>query len=160
MSATLNPILVRAADAEVLEDGPTSLITLLTDAGVTDGALTANRATLRRGSPGAPSHFHTEATELFLVLDGSLEVLAGEEVFTLEKYDFIVIPPNQSHAFAPTAGKEAEMLVVLTPGKARFDYYRLLERVYRGEADPNEIGASSQTYDNHYIQSEVWDARP
>lgn len=159
MTTTLTPILIRAAEAEVLEDGPTSLITLLTDAGVTGGALTANRATLRQGSRGAPPHLHTEATELFLVLDGSLQVLAGDEVFTLEKNDFIVIPPNQPHAFAPTAGKEAEMLVVLTPGKARFDYYRLLESVYKGETDPSEIAASSETYDNHYVTSDAWLSR-
>jgi hypothetical protein len=36
-----------------------------------------------------------------------------------------------------------------------FDYYRLLERVYRGEASVEEIRASSQRYDNHYVDSPV-----
>lgn len=129
---------------------------MLSDADATGGALTANRATLRKGSPGAPPHFHTQATEFFLVLDGSLQVLAGDDVLTLEKYDFLVVPPNQPHAFAPTAGKEAELLVVLTPGRARFDYYRLLERVYKGEADPKQIGSSAEQYDNHYVESPSW----
>lgn len=65
------PVLVRAEQAESLQDGATSLITLLADAGDTGGAFTANNATFEKGSPGAPAHFHTKATELFLVLDGT-----------------------------------------------------------------------------------------
>ena len=60
------------------------------------------------------------------------------------------------HAFAPAPGEEADVLVTFTPGIMRFDYYRLLERVYRGEADPEEIGASSEQFDNRYFDSPVW----
>ncbi|WP_063059006.1 cupin domain-containing protein [Nocardia sienata] len=153
---TAAPVLVRAEEAETLQDGALSLITLLADAGQTGGALTANKATLRKGSPGAPAHFHTAATEMFLVLDGSVRILLGERIVRLERGDFLTVPPTVPHAFAPAAGAEAELLVVFTPGLHRFDYYRLLERVYRGEASVEEIGASSQRYDNHYVDSPVW----
>jgi len=150
------PVLVTAADAEVLADGPTSLITLLADADATHGALTVNRSLLRKGSPGAPPHFHTRATETFFVIDGTLRVLAGEEILTLHRGDLVVVPPHLPHAFAPAPGEEADILVTFTPGIMRFDYYRLLERVYRGEADPKEIGASSERFDNRYFDSPVW----
>lgn len=153
---TTTPVLVRADEAETLADGPTSLITLLADAGTTGAALTANRATLRRGSPGAPPHYHRRMTESLHILDGVLSVLAGEEVLTLRRGDFIVIPPLLPHAFAPPAGAQADVLVIFTPGLARFDYYRLLERVYRGEADPGELAATSERFDNHYIDSPAW----
>jgi mannose-6-phosphate isomerase-like protein (cupin superfamily) len=153
------PVLVRGTDAETLADGPTSLITLLVDAPATHGSLTVNRSLLRKGSPGAPPHFHTRATETFFVLDGSLQVLAGEDILTLQQGDLLVIPPHLPHAFAPAAGREADILVTFTPGIARFDYYRLLERVYRGEAEPAEIGASSEQFDNHYFDSATWRAR-
>jgi mannose-6-phosphate isomerase-like protein (cupin superfamily) len=154
-----SPLLVTATDAEVLEDGPTSLITLLADADVTHGALTVNRSLLRAGSPGAPPHFHTRATETFFVIDGTLQVLAGEQILTLHRGDLLVVPPHQPHAFAPAPGQEADILVTFTPGLIRFDYYRLLERVYRGEASPQEIGASSEQFDNHYFDSPIWRAR-
>jgi mannose-6-phosphate isomerase-like protein (cupin superfamily) len=150
------PLHVTATEAEVLEDGPTSLITLLADADVTHGALTVNRSLLRRGSPGAPPHFHTRATETFFVLDGTLQVLAGEEIVTLRRGDLLVVPPHLPHAFAPAAGEEADILVSFTPGIMRFDYYRLLERVYQGEASPQEIGATSEQFDNHYFDSPIW----
>lgn len=155
-SAQTAPVLVRSAEAETLQDGALSLITLLADAGATGGALTANKATLHKGSPGAPAHFHTAATEMFLVLDGSVRILLGEEIVHLERGDFLTVPPTVPHAFAPAAEAEAELLVVFTPGLHRFDYYRLLERVHRGEASVEEIRASSQRYDNHYVDSQVW----
>lgn len=43
-----------------------------------------------------------------------------------------------------------------SPGTARFDYYRLLDRVHRGEADPQEIADSQDRFDNHYVDSPVW----
>ncbi|MEU9992455.1 cupin domain-containing protein [Streptomyces sp. NPDC048045] len=150
------PVLVRADEAETLQDGATSLITLLADANATGGALTANRATLHKGSPGAPAHFHTRATEMFYVLSGSMRILLDDQVLTLGQGDFLTVPPTVPHAFAPAPDSEAEMLVVFTPGMDRFDYYRLLERVYRGEASVQDIRDSSEQFDNHYFESPVW----
>ncbi|GAA1680857.1 cupin domain-containing protein [Glycomyces endophyticus] len=150
------PVFVRAAEAETLQDGPTSLITLLADAGATGGTITANKATFSKGSPGAPAHFHTKATETFFVIEGEMRILVGEEIVRLGKGDFLTVPPTVPHAFAPAPGAEAEMLVVFTPGLQRFDYYRLLERVHRGEATIQDIRDSSQQYDNHYFESPVW----
>ncbi|MFG2713474.1 cupin domain-containing protein [Streptomyces goshikiensis] len=150
------PVLVRAAEAETLQDGATSLITLLADANATGGALTANRATLHKGSPGAPAHFHTRATEMFYVLSGSMRILLDDQVLTLGQGDFLTVPPTVPHAFAPAPDSEAEMLVVFTPGMDRFDYYRLLERVYQGEASVQDIRDSSEQFDNHYFESPVW----
>ncbi|MFD7548507.1 cupin domain-containing protein [Streptomyces sp. NPDC059578] len=150
------PVLVRADEATTIQDGATSLITLLADAGATGGALTANRATLHKGSPGAPAHFHTKATEMFLVLSGAMRILLDDQVLTLRTGDFLTVPPTVPHAFAPAPGEEADMLVVFTPGMDRFDYYRLLERVYRGEATVQDIRDSSEQYDNHYFDSPVW----
>lgn len=147
-----NALLVRAAEAEVLGSDPNSVITLLADT----GALTCNRSTFRDGADGAPPHFHTTCSEMFFVLDGSLQVLTGEQVVTLEKGDFLVVPPKVPHAFGAAAGADADVLVVFTPGMARFEYYRLLERVYRGEASTQEILDSQERFDNHYYDSTVW----
>lgn len=157
-AAPAAPLLVRSAEATVLSDAPGSLITLLADSDTTGGAFTTNRATLAEGTAGAPAHFHTRATEFFLVLDGALEVLVGEDVLTLHKNDFLAVPPGTPHAFAPAAGHSADALVVFTPGMARFDYYRLLDRVARGEASVEEIKESSERFDNHYVDSPAWRA--
>lgn len=152
----VKPVLVRAYQAEALQDGATSRITLLADSNVTGGALTANRATFQKGSPGAPAHFHTLATEMFFVLSGTMRILIDDEIVTLGQGDLLTVPPTVPHAFAPAPDSEAEMLVVFTPGMDRFDYYRLLERVYQGEASVQDIRDSSERFDNHYFESPVW----
>ncbi|TDC79525.1 cupin domain-containing protein [Streptomyces hainanensis] len=149
-------VLVRSAEAEQLADGPTSLITLLADSADTGGAMTANRSLLKAGSPGAPAHFHTRASEVLFVLDGALRALAGDEVHDLGPGDFLLLPPGLPHAFAPVPGREADVLALFTPGLPRFDYYRLLARVAAGTASVDEIRASSERYDNHYVPSEAW----
>jgi quercetin dioxygenase-like cupin family protein len=145
-------LLVRANEAEVLSGDPNGLITLLADT----GQVTSNRTTFRQGTDGAPPHFHTKASELFFVLDGALDVLLDEDVITLGQGDFLLVPPNTPHAFGAAEGQDADVLFVFTPGMGRFDYYRLLDRVQRGEADPKEIGESQDRFDNHYVDSPAW----
>jgi mannose-6-phosphate isomerase-like protein (cupin superfamily) len=151
-----NHLLVRATEAEVL---PASGITLLADAASTGGVLTSNRSFMAAGTDGAPPHFHRDAAELFYVLDGKLDVLLGEEIVTMTANDLLVVPAGRTHAFAPAAGASADVLFVYTPSKPRFDYYRLLERLYTGEADAAELAETQDLYDNHYAESAVWAAR-
>jgi cupin superfamily acireductone dioxygenase involved in methionine salvage len=86
-------------------------------------------------------------------------VLDEDEIITLEQGDLLVVPPRTKHAFAPAPGAEADVLCTFTPGMGRFEYYRLLDRVQRGQADPKEIAASSERFDNHYGESALWAAR-
>jgi quercetin dioxygenase-like cupin family protein len=151
--------LVRAAQAEVLDSDPASVITLLLDPEHTGGVLTSNRTLLRDGTDGAPPHLHTRSGELFFVLDGALEVLVGDQLQILHKGDALFVAPNTPHAFAPAGGQDADFLVVITPGRPRFDYYRLLDQVHRGEATWAEVGESQDRFDNRYVDSPVWAGR-
>ncbi|WP_432133440.1 MULTISPECIES: cupin domain-containing protein [unclassified Streptomyces] len=150
-------LLTRGADAETCAD-PSSVMTLLGESDGTPGGFTSYRSRFAEGAVGAPAHFHTRATELFFVLDGSLRVLVGDEVTVLDEGDFLAVPPRTPHAFAAAPGREADVLFVFTPGMGRFDYLRLLGRVMRGEADPKEIAESADRFDNHYVDSPLWRA--
>ncbi|MFJ2771091.1 cupin domain-containing protein [Streptomyces sp. NPDC087300] len=150
-------LLTRCAEAETCAD-PSSVMTLLGESDGAGGGFTSYRSTFAAGAVGAPAHFHTKATELFIVISGSLRVLIGEEITVLNAGDFLAVPPHTPHAFAAAPGSEADVVFVFTPGMGRFDYLRLLSRVMRGEADPKEIAASSERFDNHYVDSPVWRA--
>lgn len=145
-------LLLRSAEIEILTGDPGGTIALLADT----PALTANRSTFRLGADGAPPHFHTHASEFVAVLDGALHMLVGERIVTLTAGDVVLVPPLTPHAFGAAAGSEAEALFVFTPGLGRFDYYRLLDRVHRGQAEPQEIGESQERFDNHYVESPDW----
>ncbi|GAA2327225.1 cupin domain-containing protein [Streptomyces caniferus] len=156
-AAALKPVLTRAADAETTSD-PSSVMTLLADSGTGGSPLTTYRSQFTEGAVGAPAHFHTRASELFFVIGGSLQVLVDDEVTVLDEGDLLLVPPHTPHAFAAAPGAEADVLFVFTPGMPRFDYLRLLGRVMRGEASPQEIKDSSERFDNHYVDSPVWRA--
>src|ERR1700753_223490 len=71
-------IIVREADAEVL--GLAQLSTrLLADSNATGGALSIMRTTMREGIDGARPHTHSRSAELFYILDGELQLLAGAQ---------------------------------------------------------------------------------
>jgi quercetin dioxygenase-like cupin family protein len=150
-------IIVREADAEVL--GLAQLSTrLLADSDVTGGALSVMRTTMREGIEGARPHTHSQSAELFYILDGELQLLAGSQVIIAGKGDLVVVPPKMAHAFATTPGHGADFLIVLAPGLPRFGYFRLVERLSRGEAQLSELLASQDLYDNHFLDSPVWRA--
>ncbi|MBV6696892.1 cupin domain-containing protein [Kitasatospora aureofaciens] len=150
-------VLVRSCEAETCAD-PSAVMSLFADSAQTAGAFTSYRSTFARGAAGAPAHFHTRAWEIFFVLGGSLQVLLDQEVTVLHTGDFLAVPPRTPHAFRAAPGAEADVLCVFTHGMDRFDYLRLLGRVTRGEADPSELAATSERFDNHYVDSPVWRA--
>ncbi|WP_433733022.1 cupin domain-containing protein [Nocardia sp. CA-129566] len=93
---------------------------------------------------------------LFYLLGGTLRVLAGEEIHVINTGDFLLIPPNMTHAWAAPATASADVLVIFTPGIERFDYFRLGERIRKGEASPLEILDTQERFDNHFVDSPIW----
>jgi mannose-6-phosphate isomerase-like protein (cupin superfamily) len=149
-------LVTRDAEAEQLGDAAITT-KLLGDADTTDGAVSANRAIMRPDAAGPPPHYHKTAAEIFFVLDGAVEALAGDRLVTIERGDFLVVPKGMPHTFAPAPGQAADVLVLFAPGlNERFEYFRLANRVMRGEASPQEIFGSQERFDNYFVQSPVW----
>ncbi|GGT20524.1 cupin domain-containing protein [Nonomuraea spiralis] len=146
---------IRSVDAEII-GGPPSTGRMLLDSSATGGALSTMRITLGEGADGAVPHTHTTASEMFYVLDGRVQVLSGDEVITLEQGDVAVVPPDVAHAFGAAPGAEADLLIVITPGVERFEYFRLLARLKTGEATLEELLASQDRFDNHFLDSPAW----
>lgn len=150
-------MIVRAADAETLETA-SARIRLLADSGATAGALSTQRVELGVGADGATPHLHQISSELLYVLSGSLDVLTGDRVVTCTEGDLLVIPPGMPHAFGATAGHPAELLIVITPGVERFEYFRHLGRIARGEVAAETLFESQERYDTHFLVSPPWRA--
>jgi mannose-6-phosphate isomerase-like protein (cupin superfamily) len=149
------PVLVRASQAELLGVAPTT-IQLLAD-GDPHGGISVARTRMGRGTDGPPPHYHTTSPETFFILDGGLHVLAGQQVLTLGAGDYLLVPPNTPHAFATPHDTGVDLLFVM-PGVERFEYFRLGDRIARGHASPQELLATQERFDNHFLKSEIWDA--
>lgn len=151
-------VIVRSAGAEVIGRAPTT-IQLLADSSATGGALSTVRATLTAGADGARPHHHAGSAELFYMLDGAAQVLSGEKVVTVERGDLVVVPPGLPHAFAAAPGQDADILIVITPGVERFEYFRHLERIAYGKVPPESLLEVQELYDTYFRQSPAWDER-
>ena len=151
-------VVVRDAEAEVLGGVPSG-IKLLADSSATGGALSTVRITLTEGADGARPHLHRNSAEMFFLLDGAAELLSGDDVVTAGRGDLVVVPAGRPHAFAAVPGTGADILVVITPGVERFDYFRHIQRIRLGEATPESLLEVQELYDNHFLPSEAWDTR-
>ncbi|MFC9789297.1 cupin domain-containing protein [Rhodococcus sp. NPDC127528] len=129
---------------------------LLYDASDTAGALSSLEVQLGVGADGAAPHFHTRSSELFHVLDGELRVMAGDEIVTVTAGGSLVVPKLMPHAFGATPDSAARVLIVLTPGVQRFEYFRLLARIQAGEASVEELAPAQDKYDNHFVDAPQW----
>lgn len=148
-------VLTRGAEAETVGAGA-NRTWLVADAEHTGGVMNVVRTTLGAGVDGPPPHYHRNSPEMFYLLDGALRVLTGDEVVTVEKGDYLLIPPLMPHAWAAPRETGADVLIVKAPGTNRFDYFRLADRIRRGEAEPQEILATAERFDNVFVDNAAW----
>ncbi|WP_316741177.1 cupin domain-containing protein [Streptomyces sp. MK7] len=151
-------VIVRGAEAEVVGGAPVG-VQLLADRSAAGGALSTVRVTLAEGADGARPHLHHTAAEMFYLLDGTAEILSGDDIVTAERGDLVIVPPDKPHAFAAVPDATADILIVITPGIERFEYFRHLQRIRVGEATPESILEVQERYDNHFLKSEIWEGR-
>ena len=130
-------VLVRAADAEQI-GFPPQMIRLLADSSSTGGTLSAQRVTLQRGADGANPHHHASSAELFYVLSGTAQLLASDRLLLAAEGDLAIVPPGLPHAFAAAGASDTDLLIVITPGIERFEYFRHLARIATGQQPPRE----------------------
>lgn len=152
-------IFVPFDEAETLDFPNINLTRLLAEGASTNGAFSALRTHLVPGADGARPHHHRRASELFFVLDGAVDILAGDDVITAREGDFAVVNPNAMHAFANGSKTEAaDMLIIFGPAVERFGYFRLLQQVVTGKASIADVLATQELYDNWFGDSPAWTA--
>jgi quercetin dioxygenase-like cupin family protein len=148
-------VLVRAADAEVIGFAPQT-VRLLADSSSTGGRLSTQRVTLLGGADGASPHHHANSAELFYVLSGSVQLLAGDRVHVAGEGDLAVVPPRLPHAFAAAPASDTDLLIVITPGVERFEYFRHLARIATGQQPADSLLDVQALYDTFFDHSPAW----
>ena len=150
-------VVVRSADAETI-GRPPQPVHLLADGSTTGGKLSSQRVTLAGGAGGATPHHHTGSAELFYIVAGSAQLLVGDQLLTAHAGDLVVIPPGLPHAFAAAPVADADLLIVITPGVERFEYFRHLARIATGQDTRESLLAAQARYDTFFDQSPQWNA--
>lgn len=83
----------------------------------TGGMLGVIEATVPPGGGPAP-HVHAATDETFYMVDGELEFLDGDRVFTARTGDVVHIPRGTTHRFVNAGILPAKLVFVYTPGGA------------------------------------------
>jgi quercetin dioxygenase-like cupin family protein len=149
--------IARADSAETLV-APSAELRLLLDATATSGTLSAHRVRLSNGATGASPHRHTLSSEMFYILDGVVDLLVGGDIITATTGDLVVVPAGSAHAFAASAGQDGELLVVITPGIDRFDFFRSVHSALAHAAPPSSLDGIGERFDTYPVDAPAWDA--
>ncbi len=65
---------------------------------------------------GPPRHHQPREDEMFLVVDGEVEITIGNETRRVGKGDFAYAPANTTHAFRAAGDQPAVLFTVNSPG--------------------------------------------
>ena len=98
------------------------------------------------------SHVHSRIEEQFFVIDGEMELRAGDDLVVGRAGTFVSVPTGVAHAFANRSAAPARMLLVATPpGHERY-FAELADILSReGAPDPDEIAALRTRFDTTQV---------
>ncbi|HCE5827402.1 TPA: cupin domain-containing protein [Pseudomonas aeruginosa] len=80
----------------------------------THGRFSLIEATVPPGG-GPPMHIHKNEDEIFYVLQGELDVIAGSEQYKARSGDLVLIPKNVPHCFRNNGLHAVKQLLIFTP---------------------------------------------
>jgi mannose-6-phosphate isomerase-like protein (cupin superfamily) len=99
-----------------------------------DGDFSLMERTLPAGGRRPPVHRHTDCSEAYFVLAGSVSVELDGQELTLEPEDFVLVPRGAAHSFGNVSDASARLLVIHAPAKDR--YFSALHDLWGREVPP------------------------
>ena len=87
------------------------------------------------GPGGPPLHVHEDASEAFYLIEGSAELVSGDQRFTLEAGEVAFVPKGLDHTFHMIEEDGGKILVIVAP--AGFEGFFMATR---GPEDARRIG--------------------
>ncbi|WP_421944741.1 cupin domain-containing protein [Pedobacter sp.] len=82
----------------------------------TDGHIGITESTLPVGVLGAPPHLHNGFDEICRVIQGTLTIMVGDEIFEVNEGDWHLRPRGIVHSFWNTGTKPVKFIEIYSPG--------------------------------------------
>jgi mannose-6-phosphate isomerase-like protein (cupin superfamily) len=92
--------------------------------------------TLPAGGRRPPAHRHTNCSEAYFVLDGTVSVSVKGADLSLGPEDFLLVPRGTAHTFGNSSGSAARLLVIHAP--AMDAYFAELHDLWGRGAPPTQ----------------------
>ena len=90
-------------------------VRFLVDSADTGGRFSVQEHYVPACHPGPPPHSHTDAEEMFHILDGALKVTVAQTPCVARPGDTLIVPANTLHTFANPFLTPCRFLVQLSP---------------------------------------------
>ena len=110
----MSVIVLKPGEGRVISLGPIHMI-VQEDGTQTRGILGVAEFTVPPHAPAPPAHIHHAHEEVFYVLEGELEFLAGSERVRARAGTFVMVPIGAVHTFSNPTDKPARFLNTFTP---------------------------------------------
>ncbi|WP_338704013.1 cupin domain-containing protein (plasmid) [Streptomyces sp. Q6] len=126
-----------------------STIEVLAAAAETSGNVSIYRWHMAPASRGPAPHFHTTFSETFIVEEGEIDYFDGQFWRTLRRGDTAHAAAGDVHALRKQLAEPAVLLMVLSPGVPREEYFAQLATV-----DERDLGRFHEAHDNHFVDDQ------
>jgi mannose-6-phosphate isomerase-like protein (cupin superfamily) len=100
----------------------------------TGGDFSLMERTLPAGGRTPPAHRHTNCSEAFFVLDGSITFWVDDAELTGGPGDFLLVRRGEAHTFGNKSPVPARLLVLHAP--AADGYFEELHKLWAGDQSP------------------------
>jgi mannose-6-phosphate isomerase-like protein (cupin superfamily) len=107
-------------EPEVITDRPGRRVVLLADS----DALAVTETVYGPGERGPDLHVHRHHADVFVVVDGEIELTAGDRVLTVPAGSFVLVPAGVVHSFRNAGGTDTRFFNLHVPGCGFGDYLR------------------------------------
>jgi mannose-6-phosphate isomerase-like protein (cupin superfamily) len=91
---------------------------------------------------GVPVHTHANEEEHFIVLEGTLQLINGNESLTLSAGDSVTVKRGTPHTWANLSDALVRMLIIFTPGNME-ETFRMI-----GASDGSDLAEIAETAKN------------
>ncbi|GLW99955.1 cupin [Microtetraspora sp. NBRC 16547] len=123
-----------------------STIEVLAGPAETSGVVSIYRWRMSPSSRGPAPHFHTTFSETFIVEEGEVDYFDGREWRTLLPGDAAHAAMGDVHALRKERAEPATLLMALSPGVPREEYFAQLATV--NDRDQSRL---HEAHDNHFV---------
>ncbi|MFJ9175453.1 cupin domain-containing protein [Streptomyces sp. NPDC102360] len=122
-----------------------STIEVLAGPAETGGMVSIYRWRMSPSSRGPAPHFHTTFSETFIVEEGEVDYFDGQAWRTLRPGDTVHALAGDVHALRKERAEPATLLMALSPGVPREEYFAQL-----ATANGRELSRLHEAHDNHF----------
>jgi mannose-6-phosphate isomerase-like protein (cupin superfamily) len=136
MSFITEPKVLGKGEGDFVNIGGRNLTTFKLVGDDTQGHFGVFEVALQPDAPPTSPHIHGELSEMFYVLEGEIDILAGDRRLIGREGDMVAVPPKTIHAFRNCAQRPSKFLLLFCPPQNREQYFREIEAIFRSGA-PN-----------------------